>query len=329
MQLAVKYLAKPRVKERENSGNSPPKTQNSGFGPGTFRNSENDPTHIVIFRRISPACSDLPKSTINITLYSPFELQLSTMDPSESSVVRGATFDSLQELKDACKAYSIENAFEYKVVKANQTRFTITCKAEACPWRLHASSVQGSSPFRIKTYESEHACFGINHQGHAQASKAFLAKHIADKLKEQPSYRPVDIVRDVQRELGVKITYSKAFSAKEHTKELNNGTHDAAYQALPKYCQDIVTSNPNSIAILEKTPENKFRRFFIFYGACSSGFVYCRPFIGLDGTHLKHKYQGTIHFHVAKCRDSSHGYRSRCERFTLPSCLCGRRCRKR
>src|SRR5579859_718596 len=117
MQLAVKYLAKPRVKERENSGNSPPKTQNSGFGPGTFRNSENDPTHIVIFRRISPACSDLPKSTINITLYSSFELQLSTMDPSESSVVLGVTFDSLRELKDVCKAYSIENAFEYKVVK--------------------------------------------------------------------------------------------------------------------------------------------------------------------------------------------------------------------
>ena len=248
------------------------------------------------------------------------------MDPSESRVSLGASFDSLQELKDACKTYSIENTFEYKVLKANKTRYTVICKAEDCAWHLHASSVQGSLLFRIKTYQSEHSCFGINHQGHAQASRAFVAKQIADKLKEQPSYRPVDIVKDVQRELGVKITYSKAFNVKERANEMNNGTHDAAYQALPKYCQDIVASNSNSVAILEKTPENKFRRLFICYGACSASFVYCRPLIGLDGTHLKHKYQGTIHFRVAKSRNSSHSYRSRCEWFTFPSCLCGCRC---
>src|SRR5579859_5825006 len=223
------------------------------------------------------------------------------MDPSASRVSLGATFDSLQELKDTCKTYSVENAIEYKVLEANKTRYTIICKAEACPWCLHASSVQGSSLFRIKMYESEHSCFGLNHRGQAQASRAFIAKHIADKLKEEPFYRPVDIVKDVQRQLGVKITYSKAFTAKEHANEMNNGTHDTAYQALPKYCQDIIASNPNSVAILEKTPENKFHRLFICYGACSTGFVYCRPLIGLDGTYLKHKYQGTIHFHVAKC----------------------------
>src|SRR5437762_14217408 len=60
-----------------------------------------------------------------------------------------------------------------------------------CTLHLHASSVQGSSLFRIKTYQFEHSCFGINHQCHAQASRAFVAKQIADKLKEQPSYHPV------------------------------------------------------------------------------------------------------------------------------------------
>ena len=53
--------------------------------------------------------------------------------------------------------------------------------------------------------------------------------------------------------MGVKITYySTAYRAKERANEINNGTHDAAYQALPKYCQDIIDSNPKSIAILEK-----------------------------------------------------------------------------
>ena len=35
------------LKYRENSRNSPPRTRISGFSPGVFRNSKNDPTHIV------------------------------------------------------------------------------------------------------------------------------------------------------------------------------------------------------------------------------------------------------------------------------------------
>ena len=30
------------------------------------------------------------------------------------------------------------------------------------------------------------------------------------------------------------------------------------------------------------------------YGACASGFHFCRPVLGLDGTHLKSKYQGIL-----------------------------------
>ena len=106
----------------------------------------------------------------------------------------GAAFDSLQDIKNVCKVYSIENAFEYRVLKANKDRYTITFKAEECTWRLHASSTKKSSIYRIKTYEAEHTCFGIGHAGHLQASHAFLAQKIADKIKEQTSYHPVDII---------------------------------------------------------------------------------------------------------------------------------------
>jgi zinc finger SWIM domain-containing protein 3 len=195
------------------------------------------------------------------------------MQPLASTLEVGTSFNSIQEVKDACKAYSIKNAFEFRIVKADKDRYTIACKDKECTWRLHASSVKGSSIYRIKTYEPEHTCFGIHHTGHANADYAFLADKIADKVKEQPSYRPVDIVRDIQREMGVKISYSTAYRAKEHANEINNGTHDAAYQSLPKYCEDILSSNPNSVAILEKTPDDKFYRLFICYGACATGFI--------------------------------------------------------
>src|SRR5579859_481313 len=199
------------------------------------------------------------------------------MDPHTLRLLVGASFDSLQELKDACNLHCIQNAFEFKVLKANKTRYTIVCKAEECAWHVHASSVHGADIYHIKTYQSQHSCFGLSHQGHSNASRTFLAKQIAEKVKEQPLYRPADIIKDVQLDLGVKISYSKAFRAKEHANEMNNGTHDSAYQALPKYCQDILASNPNSIAILEKTDEDKFYRLFICYGVSATGFVYCPP----------------------------------------------------
>ena len=217
------------------------------------------------------------------------------MDTQTSPLSVGATFDSMQLLRDACKAYAIEKAFEYKVDRSSKTRYTIVCKAEGCPWRLHGAPIGASSICRIKTYNDEHTCFGLNHVGHAQASRSYIASQIADRLKEQPSYRPVDIAKDIHRDLGIKINYSKALKARERANELIYGTHDAAYQALPKYCQDIVASNPNSVAILEKTPDDKFNRLFICYGACATGFAYCRPLLGLDGTHLKTKYQGICH----------------------------------
>ena len=222
----------------------------------------------------------------------------------------GASFDNFQDLKKVCADYAIQHAFEFKPIFSNKKRYTIACKAEGCDWRLHSSLVNGSTIVRIKTYQSEHKCFGISHSGHTQASHTFLAQKIADKVKEMPTYRPVDIVRDVQREMGVKITYSTAFRAKDLANDMNHGTHDAAYQALPQYCQDLMNSNVDSTAILEKTPEGKFQRLFICYGASATGFSHCRALLGLDGTHLKHKYQGNFSCTISlRNRNPSHSYR--------------------
>jgi len=73
-----------------------------------------------------------------------------------------------------------------------------------------------------------------------------------------------------------------------------NGTVEDAYNALPKYCEDLNQSNPDSTIVLECTPEGdagqRFQRIFVCYSASAIGFGYCRPVLGLDGTHLKTKY---------------------------------------
>jgi hypothetical protein len=92
-----------------------------------------------------------------------------------SSLDKDTTFNSIAELKQACKAYAIDKWFEYKVVYSDKRRYTIECKVEECPWRLHSSSVGGSSLFRITKFEDTHTCFRLDHVGHAQADKNFIA----------------------------------------------------------------------------------------------------------------------------------------------------------
>ena len=66
---------------------------------------------------------------------------------------------------------------------------------------------------------------------------------------------------------------------------------------MPEYWEDLKWNNPGSTIVLECTPEEDgrcFKRVFICYGASATGFQYCRPVLGLDGTHLKSKYQGIL-----------------------------------
>src|SRR5438477_9369474 len=96
-------------------------------------------------------------------------------------------------------------------------------------------------------------------------------------------------------ELGIEISYSKAFRARDAALVLNNGTHEDAYKNLPRYCQDLEAAeaaDPKTKALIERIAENKFQRLFLCHSACAVGFAYCRPLLGLDGTHLKSKYKG-------------------------------------
>jgi len=82
------------------------------------------------------------------------------MPPTIPTLAIGDDFETQELLKQACREYALYHTFEYITLKANKTRYTIRCKSEGCPWRLHASQLDGTRMFRIKTYRTEHSCIG-------------------------------------------------------------------------------------------------------------------------------------------------------------------------
>ena len=62
----------------------------------------------------------------------------------------------------------------------------------------------------------------------------------------------------MHHEIGIKISYSKAYHIKEASHKIVNRTHEDSFKVLPQYCLDIERTNSGSKAILETTLENKF-----------------------------------------------------------------------
>ena len=98
----------------------------------------------------------------------------------------------------------------------------------------------------------------------------------------------------MKRKLGIEISYSKALGAHDAALILNNGTHEDAYKNFPRYCQDLEAADPKNKALIECTAENKFQCLFLCHGTCTVRLAYCRPLLGLNGTHLKSKYKGIL-----------------------------------
>lgn len=217
------------------------------------------------------------------------------MNPDHQLAI-GQEFPDVKSCRRAIRDTAIACRFEIQTVKSDKTRFTAKCTAEGCPWRIHAAKLPGVPTFTIRTIHETHTCSGINHLGHQQASVQWVANSVEERLKENPHYKPKEILEEIHRMHGITLSYKQAWRGKERIMATVRGSFEEGYRLLPQYCEQLKRTNPGSIASVYGNPEdNCFRRLFISFYASIYGFVNaCRPLIGLDRTLLKSKYLGTL-----------------------------------
>ncbi|XP_043725055.1 uncharacterized protein LOC122671729 isoform X2 [Telopea speciosissima] len=204
-------------------------------------------------------------------------------------------FNSVHEFRDALHKYSIAHGFAYRFKKNDPHRVTVMCKAEDCPWRIHASRLSTTQLFCIKRMTPTHTCEGGVVTAGYRATRSWVASIIKEKLKESPSYKPKDIAEDIRREYGIQLNYSQAWRGKEIAKEQLQGSFKDAYNQLPFFCEKIRETNPGSFATFATKEDSSFHRLFVSFHASLSGFQQgCRPLLFLDSTPLNSKYQGTL-----------------------------------
>ncbi|KAL6495782.1 hypothetical protein OROGR_030345 [Orobanche gracilis] len=208
----------------------------------------------------------------------------------------GQEFSDVRACRRALRDTAIALHFEMQTIKSDKTRFTAKCATEECPWRIHAAKLPGVPTFTIRTINDNHTCGGIQHLGHQQASVQWVAHSVERRLRENPNYKPKEILEEIHRTHGITLSYKQAWRGKERIMAAMRGSFQEGYRLLPQYCEQVKRTNPGSIASVYGDPtDNCFQRLFISFQASIYGFLNaCRPLLGLDRTYLKSKYLGTL-----------------------------------
>lgn len=215
---------------------------------------------------------------------------------TDHSLVIGQEFPDVETCRRALKDIAIALHFDLRIVKSDRSRFIAKCSKEGCPWRVHVAKCSGGPTFSIRTLNTEHTCEGVRNLHHQQASVGWVARSVESRVKDNPQYKPKEILQDIRDQHGVAVSYMQAWRGKERSMAALHGTFEDGYRFLPAYCEQIRKTNPGSIATVVATgQENCFQRLFVSYRASIYGFINaCRPLLELDRAHLKGKYLGAI-----------------------------------
>lgn len=207
----------------------------------------------------------------------------------------GQRFKNVGEFREALRKYAIANQFGFRYKKNDSHRVTVKCKAEGCPWRIHASRLSTTQLICIKKMNPTHTCEGAGGINGLQTSRSWVASIIKEKLKVFPNYKPKDIVSDIKEEYGIQLNYFQAWRGKEIAREQLQGSYKDGYKQLPLFCEKIMETNPGSLATFTTKEDSSFHRVFVSFQASVFGFLEaCRPLVFLDSMPLKSKYQGTL-----------------------------------
>ena len=242
----------------------------------------------------------------NIPKYTKYKMDLMC---KEFEFKIGMEFSSLEQFKEAIMEHSVLNGKEVKFQKNDAVRCRVVCKNK-CGFLVLVSKCGGTHTFRVKTLVPQHTCGRVF--DNKNANSKWVAKVMVDKLRNNSKVTIRDIIGEIRGSYSTRITKWRALRAKQIASGIVEGEATKQYSLLWSYSAELRRANEgNTCKIqLERLAQNlqpRFGRFYMCLDGCKRGFLAsCRPFIGVDGCHLKTQYGGQLL--VAVGRDPNDQY---------------------
>ncbi|CAL5403478.1 unnamed protein product [Camellia sinensis] len=223
----------------------------------------------------------------------------------------GMIFPEVNTFRATLRDYTVQTGFKIVRDKNEKSRVTAHCAAEGCPWRIHASPLPDGITYKIKILVPTHTCSRMN--TNTEATSAWIAKKMVESFKDNPHMGLDTMQMKLNKMFGIEASRMQLYRAKRRCKEELEGDHGSQYVLLPTYASQINKTNPGSLVVINydipSTPVSEdgeqpdptipqyplFQRIFISFDAMKAWFINgCRPFIGVDGCHLKGPYGGVL-----------------------------------
>ncbi|XP_050277736.1 uncharacterized protein LOC126719198 [Quercus robur] len=212
-------------------------------------------------------------------------------------------FPNAKVFRAALREYAIKKPIDIKFKLNEKTKISVHCK-NGCGWRCYASQISGELTFQIKTLTDDCTC--PKSFKNSQATSAYVAKRFIEDFSKNPNWEVSGVHNLVMQNLSVDLSVNQVYRSKRKAKDLINADEQLQYGVLRDYAQMITIVDKGSRVILqtemaEETSQPKFKRMYVRFNAQKVGFLGgCRPFIGLDGCHIKHRFGGQILSATAK-----------------------------
>jgi hypothetical protein len=212
----------------------------------------------------------------------------------------GTMYRDKVELKNAVNLWGMSTQRTFKTRVSCPQSYTAYCTAEGCKCIVHAYVPKYEVNWVVSNIVP-HTCVRSNVLAeHRNLSSTLIATLMFNEIVEKKDMEAKHIQVAIRNRYKYRISYGKAWRAKQKAMEMRYGSFIDSYDNLPRLLRTLQERNPGTYIDIQHSPSVEWPRYkvlhraFFSLGPCIEAFRHCRPVLCVDGTFLTGKFKGQI-----------------------------------
>ncbi|TVU04036.1 hypothetical protein EJB05_50401, partial [Eragrostis curvula] len=184
-------------------------------------------------------------------------------DRENPDMTVGTYYPTMGDLRTALTQHSVVKEFDYIIKKSDRERFTVRCKAQGCPWRLHAKT-QPDKSVRIQKNDHGHLCASTL-RASRMATQSWVAEHVTSDLAKNPGATAMELKGLLKERYGITISYGAVWAGRKRAYLQLFGQFDESFDCLWRFKAAVEAADPNTVVDIETELDgdrHRFKRFF-------------------------------------------------------------------
>ncbi|GMN59627.1 hypothetical protein TIFTF001_028721 [Ficus carica] len=214
----------------------PPHVDESKFAGDARQSNENSIAASIGAHSIANYTTS---QSVNVPSSDSVSDSLVVADYTRITICINSIFENKKLLQYHLHHDAMSKHYQFKVKRSNSTLLHVICiDIEKCQWQLRATRMRGSELFVVKRYDDVHTCSIEIVQGHHRQAKSWMIGECVKAKYLDPtntSYRPREIMRDMQAKFGVSFNYLRAWRGNKAALTSLRGDDAESYNGILPY----------------------------------------------------------------------------------------------